>query len=316
MLRALSLFALAAIAQSQFIGALFSTSSAGNAVSLNALNGDFSIAKPLSTIPVGSETVSADTVRCVPGGTVCYFLTNDGTNSYLYNVTLQGKLNQKVTMPGVMAHNLHAFAFTGAAITILQKPGSAVIAAVQNNVVSPILDISKYLGNGGTIHRGGSTQCSDTNVMWVGINGGPGQKDTLVYASLNNATVLSAKSLPFAFFDSVWAYCDDQTDFNELGGVMLEVDPTSGVRTLQYNFYSSSSNSLKPGPAIQLPAGQLSPNGLLSMPDDKELFFATVYPDNTQPGDKASGFVAQWNLGGAMTLSPIAYNLYGAARYE
>jgi hypothetical protein len=309
-----------ASAQSTWIGQTVSVSPQGNNVSIVGLNADGSIQKVLSTIAIGTETVSTDTFRCVPLGAFCYFLTTDagGGSSYLYNVSdVTGRDLSRVTLPGLLAQTLHINMANGAAYSVALNAGGSggAIVSVLGGVVSTLVDLSKYLTRGSVVHRGSSTQCSDDNLMWVCIGGAAGANGVLVTAALDNTTVLAVTQLAFPQWDAMWAYCDDQTDVNSVGGTVLQVSAT-GERTLVYGDLGAG-GTFVPGPSVVLPASTpaLAPSGLLSMPDNFD-FFAGVYPAGAVPGSTVAGYLALFNTQGPMTLQPISYFLSGAARYK
>ncbi len=114
-------------------------------------------------------------------GTFCLFSSNDvfAKQSWLYNVSAtDASIISKTRLDGI-AYNLHVDLATGACYTVLlaldSSPRTAVVVEVMNGVVTPLIDLSPNLGAKGVIHPGGSTQCSDTNIMWVAVdNGGVG----------------------------------------------------------------------------------------------------------------------------------------------
>lgn len=299
-------------ASADWIGMTFTPGSAGAAgvVQLAQLGLAGQQIKVIGSVSVGNQTVKDDAFRCKPYGTHCIFLANDDTaqTSTLYNVSqADASLIQATHFPGI-AYNLHVDHTTAAAYTILYTtaPKRAVVTSILQGVVEPLVDISATVG-AGTIHPGGSTQCSDDDYMWIGVDNG-GSGDKLVTVSLSGRQILSTMTLQFPVFVSLWASCDNNNDANNVGGVVVLNDTMLAYGTVDSNGQFVEESTVK------LPTGYF-PTPLLSWPPLND-YFSAVYPKGAT-GGATSGYLALGNFQavccGSMKLVPVSYYLTGAA---
>jgi hypothetical protein len=144
--------------------------------------------------------------------------------------------------------------------------------------------------------------------MWIGIDAGGADKDTLLTVSLPGRAVLSVQTLQFPVFLSLWASCDDSTKVNVVGGIVRQDS------LLVYGTVNVT-GVLTPQSVAKIPAG-LSPTPLLSLPPVYD-FFAVMYPTGSRPGDAVQGLIAFGffqRCCADMILQKISYYLVGAAR--
>lgn len=273
----------------------------------------------VATFTMGNpnEHVSPDAFRCRPGGTFCLVLTSNGTDSFLYNVsvvTAPGHVLSITPAYGVTMFNLHVDLYNGNAYTVALKAGSAVVSQFSLGTLTPLVDISAYLGQVGTIGPGGTTQCSDIDVVWVGIrNGTDGTGhvgDVIVQVDLPSRKVVHATALADPLCAALWASCNDATKVNSLGGVGTLAGGAVGYGSYSAKglFVPSSSATVPPhSPAYAL-------TGLLSEPEGYDYFFP-VYPAGTNPtAPTVSGFVYFGNFNqNHLAVNAIDYYLTGAA---
>lgn len=305
------------------------TSSApGHASLVHLNNADGSISDTLVTVDVGNLTIASDAFRCMPYGIYCVFTATDEVEqvTFLYNVSsVDGTVESRTALNGT-AYNLHMqgnpppYFRSGAAYTIVQKwatptsPPSAVVVAVQQGVVTPLVDISAHLGATGRVKPGRSTQCSDDDMIWVQVDSeSPGTPSLLLGLNTANNSVVSLQTLLFPGYEALWALCNTATD-NDIGGVLM-----SAQGTLQYGSVSPNGSYVLED-EVKLPeqSPPLVLTPLLSMPPFND-YFATLYPEGSGPGDAVSGYLALGDNGpccGTMTLVKIGYYLHGAARTQ
>lgn len=277
-------------------------------------------AKPTTTIASvhltnPNEQVSVDSFRCMPYGSYCAFTTSNGTDAWLYNVTVaDGSVQVTAHLPGITLHNLSLYTHNNAAITIALAPNYAVVIMLFPDQIVPLVDISEYLGESGFIAPGAETQCSDTNTMWVHIQnttyfGALG--DLIVALNLETNTVENVFPLTqLPTVASMWASCNDATGVNQLGGTAMSGN-TVGYGTIdtQGNFHPTATMTFPThSPAYQITA-------LLSEPIGYDFFFA-VYPQGSTPGGPpTSGYLVFGDFDkSSLTTVEVDYYLTGAGR--
>lgn len=321
----ISIFKLPSPVEAQVTGWVGLTYVDGNAV-LNELNPNGSVAFKLGNVSLGpDERPNVNAFRCVPDGTNCFFPTESPLGAFLYNLTIDGDLIQRVSLGNVRAHNCHAqtawepAAPSGAYILALDPVtggAPAAILRISNNVVSTVLDLSDYFPQGTTSLPGSTTQCSNNGNLWIAVSDtARAANAVLLQVNLGTKTVVSSLPLQFSGFSSLWAQCDDRTGVNTLGGIMLQVSAAS--RALVYGTVDSA-GAFTPGPTVPLPTSSptLAPTGLLSMPLNYAMF-AALYPVGTLVNSTATGMLAFTNMDSSgWTLTPISYNLIGAGRWK
>jgi hypothetical protein len=203
MLQAAVLAAVAAVACGQWIGMTPSYAASPPQVQLFLLNSDGSKSSSIGDVAItDTERVSVDAFRCKPYGTFCVFTTVDlvpgNTSTWLYVVSASDATVQSRTLLlHKQAYNLHIDATDDSVYTVLMDTaqpsyvvarvrssgaarrdgglvpwcavlhplptlGCGLLAQVLNGTVTPVLDITEEVGSG-TIHPGGSTQCSESS---------------------------------------------------------------------------------------------------------------------------------------------------------
>lgn len=288
-------------------------------VSLFLINSDYSRGKTLASVALTAphEHVAVDAFRCRPYGSFCLFTTYNGSDSWLYNVSLVTRtVSLRTHLPNVKIHNLHVDLATGAAYTVLLSPGSAVVAEVFLGAVTALVDISAYLGAAGEVAPGATTQCSDVDIMWIAIRNltvGATVPGTLVAVDLPGRSVKNAVALQEPFFASLWAACDDSTKVNKMGGSVMVANGTRvGYGTLDASGAFVATATV----AVPEQSPPLALTALMSQPVGYGYFFA-LYPRATSPGGPVtSGYLGLGNFRGltAIKLAPVDYYLTGAAR--
>lgn len=244
--------------------------------------------------------------------------TYNGVDSNLYNISvLSGQLNSKTLVPGVQLHNLHVDLADGTAYTVALGPGrKAVVTAILSGTVTPLVDISAYLGSDGYVAPGATTQCSDVDKMWIAVGSGNAANTShgIVGVSLPQRRVTEVIRVNGPLFASLWASCNDVTKVNILGGTMALNNYTHvayGSLNTNGDFVASSTAAVPSStPPLRITA-------LLSEPIGYDFFF-TLYPEGATPGGPAtSGYVAFGRFsahGSPLKLVPINYFLTGAGR--
>jgi hypothetical protein len=323
MLRTLALVAAsaasAAAQPSTWLGVQLSTSKTNN-VNILLLNNDGSIQKTLSTFPIGKESLDVDMFRCQPGGGYCSFVTTDPAtgNSQLYNVSdVTGSEADTTPYPsGATAYSLHIDMGSGVVYSAASTNGGkgAAIVATDGSSSSILIDLTPSMPSGGKLHRGSATHCSDKKRMWVQFTV-PGANATIVQVDLATPAVSASVVTNIEGFDALWAECDDQSGKNTVGGTIYTAPSSSGPGLLAYSVVTGD------GPVVTANTGiipdstpPLVPTGLLSMAMTTQ-FFAALYPAGASPSNPQPGSLAQFNVAGAFTFTPISYFLAGAARY-
>lgn len=273
-----------------------------------------------------------DAFRCKPYGSFCLLLATNGQpqpqsgpaapalQSILYNISLSPPPAPdkvpSVTLDSAMAYNLHVHHTTGAAYTVLLSPGRAVVAEVFQGTARTLVDLSAMLTANSSIAPGGTTQCSNTNTMWIGIRRGKLANgtvtDLIAVVQLDAAKLISVFPLLSPLPWSLWASCAGTAD-DDLGGVapLMDRNYTNvayGTLNAQGIFSVTASGTLPQ----HTPPLQLTP--LLSQPPGYDFFFP-VYPQGSAPGGPAaSGYLAFGHFaGGQLSFQPISYYLTGAA---
>jgi len=282
-------------------------------IELFALSGYATRGQGVATVPINSgETVSVDSFRCRPGGTFCIFTTNDGkSNSFLYNVSVySGSLNSRTPVPGATIHNLHVDMATGAAYTVALAEESTKIVSIYGGAVETLIDLTSYVTAGETVPPAGTTQCSDTDVMWVGVKAAGGAPDRIITAHLPTRNVTGVRKLKGSLPASLWASCDDQTKQNFLAGA-VSVDGGASVSYATINA-EGGFDVLESAP---VPEAGLELSGLLTQPPSGYAYFMGLYPAGSKPGSNTTGYVAfgENRAGGSLTVKAIDYFLVGAA---
>eukprot|EP00043_Microstomoeca_roanoka_P004453 m.49806 g.49806 ORF g.49806 m.49806 type:complete len:331 (-) comp12501_c2_seq1:55-1047(-) len=270
-------------------------------------------------LPHPNEHVAVDSFRCQPLGSFCMFTTSNGTDSWTYNISAAtGALTQRTMLPEVEIHNLHIDMATGAAYTVaLAAPHSAVITQITSQGVRAVIDISSYLQHGDEIPPAGTTQCSDVQVMWVGIRrADKTQRDVIVQVDLTAAKVVGVLTLQEPLINSLWASCNDRTKVNALGGI-ASLNANSQVA---YGAINTTGGFIPTGLA-NMPnhTPPLEITGLLSEPVGYDYFF-TLYAQGATPGGPATeglvvfgDFKAPGLPPADLKFVPITYYLTGAA---
>lgn len=270
----------------------------------------------VATVPISQqERVAVDSFRCRPGGTFCLFTTtNSKDSSWLYNVSLtSGVINSKTALPNMIAHNLHVDMASGAAYTVALGTSSVKIIQVYAGAITDLIDLSSHFGANDTVPVGGTTQCSDTDIMWVGIkSGSAGEPDRVITTHLPTRNVSGVRSLTQPLPTSLWASCQDSTKVNKLGGIAM-----LGGRPATFGYvWINESGGFDVVESAPVPTGgaPVVLSGLLSEPPFTA-YFTALYPATAEPGDDVQGFVAFGTnrAGAALSVSPINYYLTGAA---
>lgn len=290
---------------------------AAGSVSLFNLDGFAQRGSAVATVPIGPlERVDVDAFRCRPYGDCCMFTTTDRkSNSWLYNVTVStGRVSSKTAIPGAIAHNLHLDKATGGAFTVaLGADGSTQVVRVLDGTVSPVVDISSYVLANDTVPIGGTTQCSNQNIMWVGVKtSAQHRSDWMLTIDLDAHKITHAEQLVQPLPASMWAKCDNSHNIDTLGGIAL----LNAAGTEFGYVWLTANGTYVPVETAAVPnsSANLKLSGLLSQPPTWA-YFAALYPEGAQPGSDSSGFVAFGNNQGGRSLSvhPIDYYLTGAA---
>jgi hypothetical protein len=285
----------------------------GSMVNLFTFNDLGVVTSKIGSIPLGAaEYAQADAFRC--GFGFCLFETDDGSNSYVYNVSwIDASLYFKATLPGTIAHNLHLDAGTGDVWTIAQKPAqnSYIITHVVQGVATPFLDISSWVPAGGMIWPGASTQCSALQSMYVAIDSPQGTQDTLLYIDLTSGKVLYSQQLDFPIISALWANCSTGI----VGGSVIFSDgvgrQTAVIGAIQDDgaFRPTMSDPL-PNPPGNQQAYQL--NGVLTA-SESYTYVVPLYPGGGN-GNASSGLL--WMptpTSGSESFVQVKFFVLGAA---
>jgi hypothetical protein len=264
----------------------------------------------IGTVFLGvNETTSVNAFRCNPYGTFCFFLTwttsGNTSNSFLYNVTASSaSLISRTMLPGVVAYNLHLDHATGGAVTIGFDSKSTTVLSVLNGQVVPVVDLTPFLSSTSYIIPGGTTQCSNTETVYVSVHSGSTAPDTLLTVSMLQKKVVNVTVLQQEAFTTWWADCNDATSIDYAAGAFMD------GRLLTYG-------EIRPSGAMQVWTSGLAPalpanlqlSGLIYQDAANNVYMA-VYP----PG-LATGFLAvgQFQPNTSFTFIPINYYLTGAA---
>lgn len=280
--------------------------------------------------------LTPDAFRCKPYGSFCLVMCTSGTpqqprqppqfraaalQTVLFNISLTnpppaGQAPPSIAIDGFEAYNLHVHHTTGAAYTVLLKPGQAQVVEIFQGVWTPLVDLSQLLTEQATIAPGGTTQCSNTNYMWVGIQQGrlPNGtvSDLIAVIALDQARLVSVFPLRSPLPLSLWASCAGTAD-DTLGGAtplgQNQTEAAYGTLDDQGLFTATCSGTIP----VQTPPLRMT--ALLSEPLNYDFFFP-LYPAGAQPGGPATkGYLAFGNFGHSqLTFQPIDYYLTGAAR--
>lgn len=259
-----------------------------------------------------NERVSMDSFRCKPYGTYCLLTSFNGSSSFLYNVSaFTAAVSSRTEVPGAEIHNLHLDTFSNSGITVMLKQSSAVVVRIHNEEVTPLVDISEYVGSNGSILPGSTTQCSDDAAMWVGIKKSGGAPDLIVELNLDTQNVTNVITLKQRLVTAMWASCNDRTGINHPGGVTSFKDTSIAAYV---RFSSDGSMELVESTTIPTNSPPLQLTPLLNEPLIYDYFFA-MYPEGSAPGDDVSGVLAFGNFNaGNMKLVKISYFLTASAR--
>jgi hypothetical protein len=257
-----------------------------------------------------TESTATDAFRCIAtgprGAGECVFLTTSSNgNSYLYNISMpSGTLAGKTTLPNAVAHNLHVNDYTGAAYTILFGSSSAQVVSVQNGVITPLVDISKYVTGAAYVPVGGSTQCTDQDQMWVGVHSGSSAPGTLLTLNLTTKAITAVTTMQTSLPASLWAECGWPNGPNYVSGVELNGN------TLSYGQITST-GTYTPDDAGTIPSSPsgLQLTGLLSN-DPWGGFFTALYPAGQSSGVLGYGI---FRPNSTYEFHAISYSLTGAA---
>jgi len=282
-------------------------------IELFTLTGYAARGPSVSTIPIGAaERVDVDSFRCRPYGNFCLVTTTDRvSNSWLYNVSVaDGSLNSKTAIPGAILHNLHLDKATGGAYSVALTANTTKIVMIFDGQTVDLIDLTPYVAPAETVPVGGTTQCSNTDEIWVGIKAAAkGASDRIISAKLRTRNVSGVLELKDPLPVSLWAHCDNSNNVDTLAGA---VQPEGGS-TIAYAALSAT-GQYELLEQASLPAPGLVLSGLLSQPPTWS-YFMTMYPPGAEPGSNATGFAAfgHNNAGPALTVQPIDYYLTGAA---
>lgn len=112
---------------------------------------------------------------------------------------------------GMLLHNLHIDMGNAAAYTVAITSNSTKVVQVLGGQVTTLIDLTRFVGPRLEVPLGGSTVCSDTDVMWVAVRprGGARAGAFVVHVSLPERKVVGV-SKPLAVLpDWLWALCED-----------------------------------------------------------------------------------------------------------
>lgn len=286
-----------------------------------------------------NEVVAVDSFRCRPYGTFCVFTTSNGTDSWLYNISMpNGGVQSRTNIPNAVVHNLHVDMATGAAFSVALRPQYAMIVRIFDQKTTPVIDLSAFMSASSEIHPGYTTQCSNINTMWVTIHNASRagvlnsayhrslqtEKDNddtniVIHVDLTAKKILNVTSVKEPIMTSLWASCNDRTNVNKLGGTAI----IAGGTSVAYGTYDDLGNFIADRSMVipsQTPPLQLT--ALLSQPVGFDYFFA-LYPKGAYPGGpQTSGkfvfgkFVKDSSIddAGSFIVAEAPYYLTGAAR--
>lgn len=300
--------ALVAGAAAQWVG-MTPNPAAPRSIELFHLGSKGTRERSVGTVEVtAAESVNPGAFRCMPGGGFCVFATQNaaGSDSWLYNVSAaDARVFERTYFPGVLVQNVHLDASSGAAIVVaVAQNVSAAVLEVQGGKVTPVVDITNFVGNG-TVPRGSSTACASSRLLWVGVKAAV-RPDLLLTVDLVNRRLTRSTPLSFPLLDALWANCNT----NVVGGTNLV-----GSNVFFGAISSSGTFSITSKAAIATHSPPYQLSGLLSQPPANDFFF-TLYPAGAAPGTNASGLVVFGNFAGlpTMPVSAIDYFLTGASR--
>lgn len=308
------LLSLALLTSAQWIGFTAEPNQPQN-VSIFFLNHDAQRQNTIANFKLPfNEHIADDSFRCRPYGTFCLFTTYDGESSYLYNVTLDGFLTSKAYIAGALAHNLHLDHTTGGAYSVSIGEKVATVIGVLYDDVYPIVDLTPVLQDGDAIPAGGTTQCSDTNTVWVFLSNPKGSR--MVVVDLPSKSIDNIFSTQGQEYQSLWASCINKGSINTLAGISISADNSSVLfGTIEDTGNAAGTFNKVSSVLIPDASPPLRPNGLMSQPYTYDFFFA-LYPEGaTIGGPPTSGYLVYgYFKHGPLTVSPIPYYLTGAAR--
>ena len=95
-------------------------------------------------------------------------------------------------------------ASTGEAWTIIfGQARSAIVTRVLGGVATPWVDITSEVGNG-TVYAGGTTHCSVSDTLFVGIDFVGAVRDVVISVSLGDRAVNKSLTLTFPIGNALW----------------------------------------------------------------------------------------------------------------
>eukprot|EP00730_Choanoeca_flexa_P005279 TRINITY_DN11917_c3_g4_i2.p1 TRINITY_DN11917_c3_g4~~TRINITY_DN11917_c3_g4_i2.p1 ORF type:complete len:325 (+),score=41.24 TRINITY_DN11917_c3_g4_i2:142-1116(+) len=287
-------------------------------IQMYTMNTDTSINQVITQIELNhsdGERVSVDAFRCKPYGYFCLFPTTDGTDSWLYNISVNdGSITSIVHLPGIIARNINLYKYTGEAYLVALATNSTKFISVNAaGAIHEIIDLSPYLSSRDTVAIGGDTQCSNNDDIWVSIRNLDAEPDRIIYFNVLTKKIKQTIQLPGYRITSMWSLCDNAHNVNHLAGLVVNGSDVA------MGFIDADTGAFTPLSTTTLPRGNESDpfiaTGLLSQPIFAD-FFLTFYPKSSFPGGpKTQGYYAAGRLrpGNEMDVGTIEHYMVGCA---